>query len=73
MALVITGLCCLLPQTGFAEGIPALKVLEGTPRKLRRRTELRFYLALRSFYACLFARELVAAVESVLQREGGVP
>lgn len=28
MALVITGLCCLLPQTGFAEGIPALKVLE---------------------------------------------
>ncbi len=29
MALVITALCCLLPQTGFAEGIPALKVLEG--------------------------------------------
>ena len=29
MALVITGLGCLLPQVGFAEGIPALKVLEG--------------------------------------------
>ena len=29
MALVMIGLCCLLPQTGFAEGIPALKVLEG--------------------------------------------
>ena len=29
MALVITGLCCLLPHIGFAEGIPALKVLEG--------------------------------------------
>ena len=28
MALVITGLFCLLPQIGFAEGIPALKVLE---------------------------------------------
>lgn len=52
----------------------ALKVLEGTPRKLRRRTELRFYLALRSFYACLFARELVAVVESMLQmEEDGIP
>ena len=29
MALVTIGLCCLLPQTVFAEGIPALKVLEG--------------------------------------------
>ena len=29
MALVITGLGWLLPQVGFAEGIPALKVLEG--------------------------------------------
>ena len=29
MAMVITGLGCLLPQVGFAEGIPALKVLEG--------------------------------------------
>jgi len=29
MALVMIGLCCLLPQTVFAEGIPALKVLEG--------------------------------------------
>lgn len=29
IALVITGLGCLLPQVGFAEGIPALKVLEG--------------------------------------------
>ena len=29
MALVMTLLGCLLPQLGFAEGIPALKVLEG--------------------------------------------
>ena len=29
MALLIAGLGCLLPQVGFAEGIPALKVLEG--------------------------------------------
>ena len=29
MALVFTALGCLLPQVGFAEGIPALKVLEG--------------------------------------------
>ena len=29
MALLIAVLGCLLPQVGFAEGIPALKVLEG--------------------------------------------
>jgi len=28
-SVLVTGLLCLLPQLGFAEGIPALKILEG--------------------------------------------
>ena len=28
-SMLVAALFCLLPQTGFAEGIPALKILEG--------------------------------------------
>ena len=45
----------------------ALQVLEGTPRRARRRIELRFYFALRSFYVALFARELLVVVEDILE------
>ena len=27
--VLVAGLFCLVPQMGFAEGIPALKILEG--------------------------------------------